>query len=270
MFPTRPPTPHIAIPGRAREGAQRATWAGLLDEEAELLEALLFVPTIGRPENHTLWTELQGDAVETIDRGSLATGDGGGIQSNSNQPPLSFARRRRLSASPWDGLLERLALMRLVSALLAALTTLFTFLFLREVLAQSWTWTVGALAVAFQPVFGFISGGVTPDAMLFTASAALFFALARTFRRGLTAERGLAIGAAVAVGALSKLTFLALIPGVLVGLALLVWRSRARLAALPAAGVAAGVLAAAGAAYVALNLLVWDRTAWGGGSGPRP
>ena len=237
-------------------------------EEAELLEALLFVPTIGRPENHTLWTEVQGDAVEAIDRGSLATGDGGGIQSNSNQPPLFFLLGAGVYlASPWDGLLERLALMRLVSALLAALTTLFTFLFLREVLAQSWTWTIGALAVAFQPVFGFISGGVTPDAMLFTASAALFFALARTFRRGLTAQRGLSIGAAMAIGALSKLTFLALIPGVVVGLALLVWRSRARLAALPAAGMAAGVLAAAAAAYVALNLVVWDRTAWGGGIG---
>ena len=49
------------------------------------------------------------------------------------------------------------------------------FLFLREVLAEPWTWTVGALAVAFQPLFGFISSGVHPDALLFTASAALFF-----------------------------------------------------------------------------------------------
>ena len=50
--------------------------------------------------------------------------------------------------------------MRLVAALLAALTTLFVFLFLREVFAERWTWTVGALAVAFQPLFGFISGAV--------------------------------------------------------------------------------------------------------------
>ena len=64
-------------------------------------------------------------------------------------------------------------LLRLLSAALAALTTLFVFLFLREVLVERWTWTVGALAVAFQPTFGFISGGVTPDALLFAASAAL-------------------------------------------------------------------------------------------------
>ena len=76
--------------------------------------------------------------------------------------------------------------MRLVSALLAALTTLFTFMFLREVLKEPWTWTVGVLAVAFQPLFGFISGGVRPVALLWTACAGLLFGLARAFAEGLT------------------------------------------------------------------------------------
>ena len=63
----------------------------------------------------------------------LATGDvqhgslqqiAGGIQANSNQPPLYYALTvPAYVASPWDGLLERMALMRLVSALLAAVTT---------------------------------------------------------------------------------------------------------------------------------------------------
>ena len=236
-------------------------------QEARLLESLRFVQTIGRPGNHAIWTEVEsGSRRSGRTRRSLATGDGRGTQSNSNQPPLFFTLGAgAYLASPWTGLLERLALMRLVSALLAALTTLFTFLFLREVLVERWTWTVGALAVAFQPAFGFISGGVTPDALLFTASAALFFTLARAFRRGLTTERGLAIGAALAVGALSKLNFLALIPGALIGLGLLVWRARHRIAALRAAYVAAGVLGVAALAYITLNLALWDRTAWGGG-----
>ena len=235
-------------------------------QEARLLESLRFVQTIGQPGNHTIWTELESGSVERTDQRALSTGDGGGTQSNSNQPPLYFSIDAGVYlASPWDGLLERLALMRLVSALLAALTTLFVFLFLREVLAERWTWTVGALAVAFQPVFGFISGGVTPDALLFTASAALFFTLARAFRRGLTTERGLAIGAALAVGALSKLNFLALIPGALIGLGLLVWRARHRIDALRAAYAAAGVLGVAAVGYITLNLALWDRTAWGGG-----
>jgi hypothetical protein len=67
------------------------------------------------------------------------------------------------------------------------------------------------------------------------------------------------------VGALAKLNFLALIPGALLGLGLLVWRSRDRLRALLPAGAAVGVLALASVAYILLNLLVWDRSAWGGG-----
>jgi 4-amino-4-deoxy-L-arabinose transferase-like glycosyltransferase len=236
-------------------------------QEARQLEALSFVPTIGRPDDHTIWHELQDREVEELDGAPGPAGDGSGIQSNSNQPPLFFALDAgAYLASPWDGLLEKLAVLRLFSALLGALTTLFVFLFLREVLAESWTWTVGALAVAFQPVFGFTSGGVTPDALYFTASAALFFVLARAFRRGLTVDRGLAIGAALAVGALAKLNFLALIPGAVLGAGLLVWRARERLrGTLPAAGVAVGVLGAASIAYIVVNTLLWDRTAWGGG-----
>jgi 4-amino-4-deoxy-L-arabinose transferase-like glycosyltransferase len=235
-------------------------------QEARLLDALIFVPTIGRSNNHTVWYDLQDRGVRQVDDSSAPAGDGGGIQSNSNQPPLFFALDAGVYlASPWQGLLERVALLRLVSALLAGLTTMFVFLFLRELFAERWTWTVGALGVAFQPVFGFTSGGVTPDALFFTASAALFFTLARAFRCGLTVERGLAIGAALAVGALAKLNFLALIPGALLGLGFLVWRTRDRLTALPSAGIAAGVLGAVSIAYIALNTLLWDRTAWGGG-----
>jgi 4-amino-4-deoxy-L-arabinose transferase-like glycosyltransferase len=236
------------------------------DEQSRLIDALLFGSVIGRPSNSGAWYELQDQAIDAVEREPLARDNAGGTQANSNQPPLYYALTvPAYVASPWDGLLERMALMRLVSALLAALTTLFVFLFLRELFVDRWTWTVGSLAVAFQPLFGFISGGVTPDALLATASAGLFFALARAFRGGLTIRRGAWIGAALAVGVLAKLNFVALIPGAFLGLAILVWRSRERLRALPAAGVATAALAAAALAYVLLNLLVWDRSVWGGG-----
>jgi 4-amino-4-deoxy-L-arabinose transferase-like glycosyltransferase len=234
--------------------------------ESALIDALAFIPTFGHPDNGTIWSRRLDEQVDATEDQHLPTDDGGGIQSNSNQPPLYFALETiAYHLSPWDGLLERIALMRLLSALLAGITTLFVFMFLRELFAERWTWTVGALAVAFQPNFGFISGGVNNDALLFTASAALFFALARALRRGLTLERGIGIGAALAVGALAKLNFVALIPGALVGLALLAWRARAVGPALRAAWAAAGVLAAAALAYVGTNLLLWDRRGWGGG-----
>ena len=196
---------------------------------------------------------------------------GGGTSESSSQPPLFYAYESiGYLASPWGGLLERVWLMRLMSALLCAATVVFVYLFLRELLNEPWTWTVGALAVAFQPLFGFIGSGVSPDSLFFTASAGLFWALARVFRSGLTPERGAVIGAALAVGVLSKLNFIALLPGVGLGVALLAWGGRGGPARRPVAigaALACAIPAAVAGVYVALNLLVWDRTAWGGGVG---
>ena len=81
--------------------------------------------------------------------------------------------------------------MRLLSALLAAGTVLAVFLFLRELLPSTpWAWTVGALMVAFQPMFDFIAAGVQGDNLLFFASTLTFLMLTRAYRRGLTTKRG--------------------------------------------------------------------------------
>ena len=101
------------------------------------------------------------------------TGEGGaGVA--SSQPPLYYA----LQAIPYGlgsggTLLDRLELMRLLSALMAGLTALFVYLFLREALpGVAWAWTVGGSGVALAPLLGFMSGVVNPDAMLIAVSAA--------------------------------------------------------------------------------------------------
>ena len=115
---------------------------------------------------------------------------GGGTSEATSQPPLYYAYESLgYLASPWNGLLERLWIMRVLSALLTAVTVVFVYLFLRELFPDApWAWTVGGLAVAFQPLLGFMGGGVHPDVLLFTASAALFWALARAFRQRPHAE----------------------------------------------------------------------------------
>jgi hypothetical protein len=146
----------------------------------------------------------------------------------ASEPPLYYA----LETIPYllgssGSLLDRLELMRLLSAVMAGVTTFFTFLFLREALPRaSWAWTIGALATAFAPLLGFISGVVNPDAMLGAVCAALFFALARAFRRGLTPRRAIAIGALIVIGLLTKLNFVGLLPGIALALALLTVRAR--------------------------------------------
>ncbi|MDQ3680168.1 MAG: DUF2142 domain-containing protein [Actinomycetota bacterium] len=122
--------------------------------------------------------------------------------------------------------LDRLYVMRLASALLAGITVGFVFLFLRELLRTTpWAWTLGALTVAFQPVFGFMSGGVNNDSLLYAAGAALMYLLARAFRLGLDVRLGVAVGAASAVGFLAKPTMLAVLPGAALGLLMIILRT---------------------------------------------
>ena len=63
-----------------------------------------------------------------------------------------------------------------------------------------------------------MSGAVNPDAQLFAISAALFYCLARGFRRGITLRLAVAIGTMIAVGFMTKLNFLGLLPGAILGL----------------------------------------------------
>jgi 4-amino-4-deoxy-L-arabinose transferase-like glycosyltransferase len=239
---------------------------GISHEEASVMDALRFNDTIGNPNELQLPTKAMEGVLDQAERNRADPASGGGIIETSGQPPLYYALGAVIyHASPWKGVTERIMLIRLFSALLAAATTLFAFMFLREVFSERWTWSVGALVVAFQPMFGFISSGVHPDNLLFAASAALLFGLARAFGRGLTPALGAGIGAALAVGVLSKLNFVALIPGALLALGLLVWRARDRRDALRGAAIATGLLGLAVVVYALLNDLAWDRPMLGGG-----
>jgi hypothetical protein len=145
----------------------------------------------------------------------------------ASEPPLYYA----LLTIPYHlasggNLLDQLALMRLLSALMAGLSALFAFLFLREALpGVPWVWAVGGLGVALYPLLGFMSGAVNPDSMLCAVSAAIFYCLARAFRRGLSTRLAVAIGVLIAVGFLTKLNFLGLVPGLLLALIVLTRRA---------------------------------------------
>ena len=148
--------------------------------------------------------------------------------------------------------------MRLFDSLIAAVTVLLTFLFLREILpGVPWAATVGALCVAVQPLFGFMSGALNPDDMVYAVSAALFLCLARAFRRGLTRAGAIVLGVLIVVGLLTKLTFVGVALGVFASLVLLgvrEWRSSGRQALVPVA-IAAGIGVAPVALYALVNTL---------------
>jgi Predicted membrane protein (DUF2142) len=238
------------------------------DEEQLVLERLHVFTVVGRADQRPIWTEPDDRGLRALLASDPSPHGAGGASSATNQPPLYYALAAiPYRLSPSQGILDRLVLMRLLSALLAAATVLCVYLFVRELLpATPWAWTVGALAVAFQPTFAFIAAGVHGDNLLFLASAAVLLLLARAFRRGLTVRRGAAIGAATVLGVLGKLTFLAFLPGIALAFALLLLRAdreRARGVALRATGAAAAVVAAPVGLYLLLNAAIWER---GGGA----
>lgn len=185
----------------------------------------------------------------------------------ASEPPLYYA----LETIPyylgsWGTLLDQLELMRLLSALMGGLTALFTFLFVRELLPGArWAWTIGGLSAALFPLLGFTSGFVTPDAMLCAVSAAVFYCLARGFRRGLTRRLAIATGALLAAGLLTKLNFIGLVPGAVLGLLVLALRGErgqapSRRRAFGSATIAVAIAAAPVCAYVTANVIEGHHT----------
>jgi 4-amino-4-deoxy-L-arabinose transferase-like glycosyltransferase len=214
-------------------------------------------------EGRPTWLQAEHRRIFEDLEGNLSRTRPGQAAYLANYPPLYYG----LAGIPYRiayeaTFLDRVFAARLMSALLAGVTVLFIFMFLRELLPRTpWAWAVGGLAVAFQPMFGFMSGGVNNDNLLYTAAAALFFLMARAFRRGLNTRLGVAIGVAIAVGLLAKQSFLGLVPGAVVGLGLVAWQARgeARRAARKGAFAALAVGLLPWFAWLVVGNLVLDR-----------
>ena len=260
---------HFAYAQHLAETAELPELNGELEyapEEQQALTVTEFYLVVGARDGRPPWTQLQQREMEDLP--AVPRVGTGTAQSATNNPPLYYA----VMAAPYwlgsgVGLLDRLALMRLVSVLMAAATALAVFLFLREVLpGAAWAWTVGGLAVALQPLFGFVSSGVQPDALLALAGALLLLASARVLRRGLDARAGAQLGAAAAVGLLSKLAFLAFVPGLVLVAALGLRRAlseRRRAEGVRGAALALGLPGAAVALYALASVFIWDRALYG-------
>jgi 4-amino-4-deoxy-L-arabinose transferase-like glycosyltransferase len=211
------------------------------------------------PEDHPVASQAQQHHLQQDLASPLQRSGPGGAGVAAPEPPLYYA----LQVIPYGlasggTLLDRLELMRLLSALMAGLTALFTYLFVREALPGApWAWAVGGLAVALAPLLGFMSGAVNPDALLYAVSAALFYCFARAFRRGLTPQLAVGIGVVTAIGFLTKLNFLGLVPGVAFGLVLLAFRAArtSRRTALRSLALAVGIAAIPACLSILVNLL---------------
>jgi hypothetical protein len=230
---------------------------GFSPEELLVLEGLHRAEVSFSPQAPAISsTSEQRTLTRDVKAGLSRTGSGeAGVA--TGEPPLYYAMETVPYAMGGGDTLAQLQLMRLSGALLAALTALLTFFFLRELLpAVPWAATAGAMCVAVQPLFGFMAGTLNPDNLLYAVSAALLLCLARGFRRGFARPLATATGVLVAVGFLTKLNFLGLALGVFAGIALLgvrEARSRGR-EGLASLATAAGIGASPAILYGLVNL----------------
>jgi len=173
--------------------------------------------------------------------------DGGGYETAATHGPIYYAALAPAyilaSSSPFS----QLTLMRLTSALIGALTVLFTFLLARELApGRPWLAVLAALLVAFEPMYGFISGAVNNDVGVNAGAAALELLLIRMLRRGVTFRWGVLTGGLLILLPIVKGTAYSLYP--VAGIAFLraLWRHHRRADAVGWGGLALGAAAVAG------------------------
>ena len=242
---------------------ERPPWSS---EQAAALRAIEFPAVRSNPFGKPPWTVEQQRLADRELAAELPQDDGGGAEASATYPPLYYS----LEAVPYlafDALganvLERLAAMRALSALLTGLTVLFIFMFIRQLLpGTALAAPTGALGVGLLPYVSFIGASVNNDVLMMLLAAILFWLLARSFRLGIRPWAGAGIAAVLVAGWATKPTLLGLAPGALLAVAVLLLRSwRAdRTNALRSMAAFAGAGVAVAAVYLGITQGLWNRT----------
>lgn len=203
-------------------------WSGA---ENEALEDMGFFTDHETADTKPPWLGLQQRGYEAdVHRIAPRADDGGGYTTSAAHGPIYY-----LALSPayllgrGGSIFSQLTLMRIASALIGALVALFTFLLARELApGRTWLAVLAALLVAFEPMYGFISGIVNNDVGVNAAAAALELLLIRMLRRGITIPWGALTGAVLVALPIVKGTGLSLYPVAGLAFLLTIWRHHRR------------------------------------------
>jgi predicted membrane protein DUF2142 len=214
--------------------------------EALALEDMDFVTDHQVGDSRPPWLALQQrEYRQQAAKLKPSASNGGGYSTSAQHGPIYYlALAPAYLATGGASIFSQLTLMRFTSALLGALVALFTFLLARELAPRRpWLCALAALLVAYQPMYGFISGAVNNDVGVNAAAAALELLLIRLLRRGITIPWGALTGVVLVALPIVKGTGLSLYPvAALVFLAAL-WRNHSRRALAGWAALALGALA---------------------------
>ncbi|HWF33209.1 MAG TPA: glycosyltransferase family 39 protein [Solirubrobacteraceae bacterium] len=170
--------------------------------------------------------------------------DGGGYTTSAAHGPFYYlALVPAYLAVAHASVFTQLTLTRIVSALLGALIVLFTYLLARELAPRRpWLAVVAALLVAYEPMFGFVSGIVNNDVGVNATAALLELLLIRLLRRGIMLSWGVLTGAVLLLLPSVKGTGLSLYPIAALAFAIALWRHHRRADLIAWAGLALSAL----------------------------
>lgn len=220
-------------PSRSPASAQ-ARWSGA---ETLALEGESFFSDHQVGDTRAPWTAR----AQTLYRKQAAaahpsSSDGGGNETAATHGAIYYAALAPAywlaSSSPFS----QLTLMRLTSALIGALTAVFAFLLARELApGRPWLAVLAALLVAYEPMYGFISGAVNNDVGVNAGAAALELLLILMLRRGVTWRLGLLTGGLLVALPIVKETAYSIYP--VLGIALIATLYRHHRRRSPVAGI---------------------------------
>ena len=256
----------------AEHGEPPKPTAGTTDGYSEEMNVITGAAALGpinfNPVGRPNWSHQQDAEVNAVLARKPNTDNPGAVVGLRDYPPLYYGALvpvYEATHAAGGSTLDAITLIRILGSLLAGVTVLALVAFLRELFPGREMLVGGvALIVAYQPVFTWIQAGVNPDALLIPLGAVLFWLFARAWNRGLSVRSAAGIGLVVAASVLTKLSALGLVVGLVLGLALLVWRQRhGRWRAPALAGVAAAAVPLG--LYALINTLVWDRSLIPGG-----
>jgi hypothetical protein len=208
------------------------------------LEAISFATDHEAADSRPPWLRTQQRLYESrVARGHPHANNGGGNETAAAHGPIYYAALAPAYVAAGASPFSQLALMRILSALFGALTVLFTFLLGRELApGRPWIGVVAALFVAYEPMYGFISGSVNNDVGVNAGAAALELLLIRMLRRGITVPTGALTGVLLLALPFVKGTALSLYPVAVLVLISVLWSHHARSDARAWIALAAGAI----------------------------
>jgi Predicted membrane protein (DUF2142) len=198
--------------------------------ESLALEVVSFETDHRAADSRPPWVSLQEQQYTArVARLHPRADDGGGYETAAAHGPIYYATLAPAYLAAGSSPFSQLTLMRLTSALIGALTVLFTFLLARELIpGRPWLAVIAALLVAYEPMYGFISGTVNNDSGVNAAAAALALLLVRMLRRGITVPSGALTGVILLGLPVIKGTGLSLYPVAALVFVVVLWRHHTR------------------------------------------